>query len=528
MMKGNKAPAEEPAPEQPPPAQTTPAKPNAPIKLDGFTEPMFGGFGAKAAEPLSQGGFATAKTPLPSKGGKSSRFASMFKKDDAPPAPAPESPVPQPQQTMQEAGHGLNEDKAGFERILQMLGGANIGQPQAPSAFAGPTASAGPSEPASPQIRGPVAGAKQKSRFFDAAPKSPSQVQSPQSRFQSPRAQTGSNARPASRNMAEDPSGFFGLSMSQKPARDSPGLPFPPSNVVSPEPSQSSNGNRDSHPPQHRPSEPNASGPPSRGPNTPDAGIQNLLAAQRAQRPQAANKDSEFLLGLLQGQGGRPASQQARPQQDFNLWVGQPPEPHAPKPRAPPPPGLIDDQLLRNAPPEMSRHDQPMMAGQDPSRRSSQRVPTGPPPGFDEHLFIQQQMQQRRNFGEMPQPPQQQQPPNRRMGGGGHPSLSGMPGMPPQQQPPFPPDFPFIQSPPGPPQGPPGFAPSMRHPQGFPSGPNVFQGQQQREPPGFASMMQNPMSPPAPPPGFGAPPPGMPPGLMGMRSPPFDGMGQGR
>jgi hypothetical protein len=108
--------------------------------------------------------------------------------------------------------------------------------------------------------------------------------------------------------------------------------------------------------------------------------------------------------------------------------------------------------------------------------------------------------------------------------------MSGM--MPPQQQqqqPQFPPDFPFMQSPPlqhqGPPQGgpPPGFAPNMRHPQGFANVPNIFQAQQQREPPGFAGMMQNPMSPPVPPPGFGAP---MPPGLMGMR-PPQDGVPAG-
>jgi hypothetical protein len=523
MMKGNKALVEEVAPVQPPPVQTTPAKQGASMKLDGFSEPMFGGFGGKSTEaPLESVVNTTKAAPTPSKA-KSSRFASVFKKDEAPPAPVHESPAPQ--QPMLEAGQGLNEDKAGFQRILQMLGGANIGSPQEAAA------PGGPSEPASPQVRGPAGGAKQKSRFFDSIPQSPD-VNSPQSRFQSPRVQPGNNIPPANRNMVDDPNGFFGLPMPQKGSQES-ALPFPPSNVVSPEPAQPSNGQRDSYPPQHRPNEPNVSappsrGPPSRGPATPDVGIQNLLAAQRAQRPHAPNKDSEFLLGLLQGQGPRPASQQARPHQDFNLWVGQPPEPHAPKPRAPPPPGLIDDQLLRNAPPEMSRPDQSTMPGQDLGRRTSQRAPPGAPPGFDEHaMFMQQHMQQRRNFPEGPQQPQQP-PPNRRMPG--HPSMSGM--MPPQQQqqqPQFPPDFPFMQSPPlqhqGPPQGgpPPGFAPNMRHPQGFANVPNIFQAQQQREPPGFAGMMQNPMSPPVPPPGFGAP---MPPGLMGMRSPP-DGLPAG-
>lgn len=521
MMKGNKAPTEETAPSQPPPAQTTPAKQSASVKLDGFSDSMFGGFGAKPADTSLEGSNGGAKAaPTPVKSNKSSRFASVFKKDDAPPVPVQEAPVQQ--QPMPEAGLNLTEDKAGFQRILQMLGGANINSPQEPS---GPGI---PSEPASPQVRGP-AGPKQKSRFFDSAPKSPSQVNSPQSRFQSPRAQPGKSLPAVNRGMVDDPSGFFGLNSTHKAQQESPALPFPPSNVVSPEPPAFPNGNRDSYPPQHRPSEPAASGPPSRGPPsrgaaTPDVGIQNLLAAQRAQRPQASNKDSEFLLGLLQGQGQRPASQQARPNQDFNLWVGQPPEPHAPKPRAPPPPGLIDDQLLRNAPPEMSRPDQPPMAGPDPGRRQSQRVPAGAPPGFDEHaMFMQQQMQQRRNFPEGPQQQMQQQPPlqNRRMPG--HPSMSGVPPQQ-QQQPQFPPDFPFMQSPPlphqGPPQGgpPPGFAPNMRHPQGFANVPNIFQAQQQREPPGFGGMMQNPMSPPGPPPGFGGGP--IPPGLMGMRSPP--------
>ena len=522
MMKGNKAPTEEPTPAaQPPPTQMTPAKQGAAMKLDGFSEPMFGGFGAKSTDaPLDGITGSTKAVPTPVKG-KSSRFASVFKKDDTPPVPVQETPAPQ--QPILEPGQGLNEDKAGFQRILQMLGGANIGgSPQEPAA------PGNASEPASPQIRGP-AGAKQKSRFFDSVPKSPGEVHSPQPRFQSPRVQPGGNMPPMNRGMTDDAASFFGLPAPQKAPQDSAALPFPPSNVVSPEPIQPSNGNRDSYPPpQHRPQDPTASGPPSRGPPsrgaaTPDVGIQNLLAAQRAQRSQAPNRDSEFLLGLLQGQGPRPASQQARPNQDFNLWVGQPPEPHAPTPRAPPPPGLIDDHLLRNAPPEMSRHDQQPMPNQDPGRRSTQRVPTGAPPGMDEHaMYMQQQMQQRRNFVDGPQ--QQQPPPNRRMGG--HPSMSGMP---PQQQPQFPPDFPFLQSPPlqhqGPPPGgpPPGFAPNMRHPQGFANGPNIFQAQQQREPPGFGGMMPNPMSPPVPPPGFGAP---MPPGLMGMRSPP-DGVPAG-
>ena len=203
MMKGNKAPTEDPAPAaQPPPTQMTPAKQGAAMKLDGFSEPMFGGFGAKSTDAPLEGISASTKTaPTPVKG-KSSRFASVFKKDDAPPVPVQESPAPQ-QPILEAAGQGQNEDKAGFQRILQMLGGANIGSPQEPSA------PGNLSEPASPQIRGP-AGAKQKSRFFDSAPKSP--VHSPQPRFQSP----GGNMPPINRGMTDDAASFFGLPAPQK------------------------------------------------------------------------------------------------------------------------------------------------------------------------------------------------------------------------------------------------------------------------------------------------------------------------
>jgi hypothetical protein len=188
MMKGgNKAPAEEvaPTPPPPPPVQSTTAKQVASMKLDNFSEPMFGGLGSKATDAPLESIVPTAKAAATPSKTKSSRFASVFKKDEAPPAPVQEASVQQ--QPMLEMGQGLNEDRAGFQRILQMLGGANIGSSQESAAATG-----GPSEPASPQVRGPVAGAKQKSRFFDSVPKSPD-VNSPQSRFQSPRVQPGNN-----------------------------------------------------------------------------------------------------------------------------------------------------------------------------------------------------------------------------------------------------------------------------------------------------------------------------------------------
>lgn len=504
MMKGNKQPTEEPPPPAEAPPPPAPAEPAAqtpkPIKFDSLSDSSFG---------IVSPGPAAEGLPKPAAAkGKSSRFASMFKKEEPAPAPAPvveETPV---QQVANKAAESASDDKAGFQRILQMLGGTNLGQPQMPSQ---------PSEPSSPQPRMTGNGTVKKSRFFDSVPKSPERMQSPQTGFQPQFADRGNGFPPTNRGMSEEPGDMFGLNPRDRQSREMPARSQPSSSLVSPEPLPPSNGNRDSFPPQNRPSDYGIEHPPSRGAATPDVSIQNLLANQRAQRPMASNKDSEFLLGLLNGQ--RPPSQQTRPDNNFNLWVGQPPETHAPKPRAPPPPGLIDETLLRNAPQDMPRQEPPMHnQGLDmPNRRTSQRVP---PPGFDEQhaIFMQQQMREQQQRRQLAEAQHQQPPANRRMSG--HPNFPNMPSQQHQQQPQFPPDFPFMQSPPGGHQQgpPPGFPSNMRHPQGLQGMPNIFQ-QPQREPPGFNGMGPNAMSPPAPP-GFGqGPPPGMPPGLMGMRGP---------
>ena len=544
-MSGKKTQVEAPAPEpEPAPAPATKEK-SAPaaLKLEGINDRPFGGWGeAKPAVSTPEAAPAPAKTGTVK--GKGSRFASMFKESqpkEEPPPPPPETGV---QKAANNIANGAAEDEAGFKRILQMLGNTNVSQPAGM-----------PDGPASPQPKPNANGSmKQKSRFtgfFDqgAGAKSPERIQSPPEHT-APRHLEEIFSQ--SRGMPQEGGGMFGGAPQEQRASDH-GRPQH-HGLTSPEPPPGLNGGN------QRPQSGRMNDifldqqPPSRGAATPDVNIQNLLAAQRAQRPQGQDKNSEFLLNLLQTKGSsRPPSQQARPD-NFPLWLDQPPnqmpEPHAPKPRVPPPPGLFEDQLLRNAPPEAQQQQQ-MHGNEMPQRRRSQRTAPGMPPGFydEQSMFMQQQQQQaqqqRRNFAD--QPPQPQPGPGRRMSG--HPSLPQMsipppPGMAgPQQQfgggggaggpPPPPPEFLQSATGAGPP---PGFNPHMaRHPPGLGSVPNMFQqqggggGGRGEPPPGFGGAgMQSP--PGMAPPGFfgGGGGPGVPPGFgMGGQGVQGQGMAVG-
>ncbi|KAF2488090.1 hypothetical protein BDY17DRAFT_23647 [Neohortaea acidophila] len=525
-MSGKKATAETPEPAAravtPPPKEVEPTNPMTTLKLEGVADKPFGSWGEGKSSQDSSSKPSAMK-------GKPSRFASMFKvaspKDDEtfadPPPPATAPPI------------NSAEDAAGFQRILQMLGGTGIAQAPAPET------------PSSPPGRSTSGGSKQRSRFtgfFDQTPKSPERMQSPPEEvFHRNQVEMLRD----SRNSVEDSRNMFVATLPDSRNDERVRRDQVPSNAISPEPPM--NGSRE-HGHSGRMNDIFLDGqqkPPSRGPATPDINIQNLLAAQRAQKSQAQDKNSQFLLNLLQEKGSHSASHQAQQQQaqqarqdGFPLWLDQPPnvpqEPHAPKPRgAPPPPGFIDEQLLRSGHGDRSRQEQPAM----PEQRSSQRAP----PGFydEQALYFQQQQQQqqqRRNFAEQPQQHPQQQGP----GGPGHTRrMSGHP-MPPQMHMPpmhqFPPQGPppdFLQSPQGPPgpggqPPPPGFNPQFaRHPPGFHGPPGMFQQPPPPQPPpqqrgDFPGGMVSP--PPNVPPGFYAGPPGMhhpppPPGFMGMRNP---------
>ncbi|QIW99139.1 hypothetical protein AMS68_004657 [Peltaster fructicola] len=423
------------------------AKPKEALKLEGIVDKPFGGFGIKSPEPVEQG------MPKPTAArGKASRFASMFKKDDSPvelPA-TPEAPaVP----AMSGINLANNDDKEGFQRILQMLG-KPASEPAATI------------EPKSPS-KG-ANGARQRSRFFDATPKSPEGPQPP--------LPLQANNLPNERahvRQDSDAQNQYAHSIS----------PYPQHFEAL---QHRSNADESRH--GDRPHD-----LPKGGTSTPENNIQNLLASQRAQRPAAStNKDTQFLLGLLQGHSARPPSQVSRQESDFPLWVSPQPEPHAPKPRAAPPSGHIDEHLLRH-----------VAAGQGNPNDIDRRQPTRPPPGFDEQsILLQQQFQQR-------PPPQGFDPSQIRRSNG------QLPNMPPhlhQQMPPQgPTELPFM--PPGPP---PGFGMHMHAPQGFPNMPGMFpnqNGPRQQVPAGFPPNMTPGST--GPPPGFGRamPPPG-PPGLM--------------
>ncbi|KAI7087767.1 hypothetical protein KC356_g3880 [Hortaea werneckii] len=538
--------APEPSPADPPmeSKEIVPPKPTtAPLKLDPVVAAPFGGLNSFGRPEGSAEGAQTPAKTSTAKSGKTSRFMPMFKKEE----PREEIAAPVEPQTSGPAANGSAEDKEGFQRILQMLGGANISQAGTPNE---------PSSPASRHVSNGTA--KRQSRFtgfFDQTPKSPERLQSPpQGPSQGPPRGMDSEMLQTGGVLSADPAGMFGGRLPDQRHQAEPLRPPPPPGMASPEPTSSSSIGRG---PQSRPQSGRLQDlflekPPSRGTaSTPDLNLQNLLASQRHQRPQGPDKNSEFLLNLLQTKGSsRPPSQTARPDSNFPLWLDQPPsmpETHAPKPgRAPPPPGLFEDQLLRNHQQEPSRQEQPRVPmNEGPERRPAQRIP---PPGFydQQELFMQQQQQQqqqqqRRHFTEPPQF-MQQGGPGRRMSG--HPNLPQMQ-IPAQQQgpPPFPPHAgEYLTSPTGPGQGPPpGFNPHMpRHPPGFANIPNIFSAPQPqppppnqqlpRDPPGFSNVGAGPgsmASPPNAPPGFFGGPQGMaPPGFMPLRSPP-EGMPAG-
>ncbi|KAK4494618.1 hypothetical protein PRZ48_013974 [Zasmidium cellare] len=533
---------EEPVETAPEPA-TAPAEPKptvAPLKLDGFESGIFGGWGVGNA---SAGGSQGATTPgatgsIKASTGKpkASRFASMFKPaaEETPPTPAEEPNAPQPAN-----GHAAKttaEDQEGFNRVLQMLGSAKLGQPTPPQAEQTPASPPPAIKTSGMNGTGP---AKPKSRFTDMfAQKSPERLQSPQQGgVQLGDSVFGSEANgPAS----------FGARMPERQASEQQ-LPRTqaPQSAMSPEPSGIPfNAMREQRPASGRMNDLAMFDPPSRNAASPDVNIQNLLAQNR-QRQHGSNNESQQLLNLLRKDtsSSRPPSQQALPMHggldQMHHWLDNqqrpqvPAEPHAPKPRVPQqPPGLFEEQLMRNYPTEQQHRQEPLQMPpgmQEPQRRSS-RVPPG---FFDEqqNIFLQQrqqhqQQQMRQQFADGP-PPQQQVP-----GAGRRPSAH--PNLPPMQIPQgqqFPPsEYHQLTSPVGA-QGPPppGFNPHMpRHPPGF-HNINIFQQPQQREPPppGFGGLQ----SPPAnAPPGFFGPqgvPPGFPMQAQQMRSP-TDGLPPGR
>ncbi|KAF2771515.1 hypothetical protein EJ03DRAFT_325554 [Teratosphaeria nubilosa] len=539
----NKQSVEEPealTAEPSPPKEVAPAKAVAPLRLDGILDRPFGSLGDMATRKGSTPDAAVTPGKSTVKS-KQSRFMPMFKKDE----PKEDSPAAEPAPPPGMAGlfaEESTEDKEGFQRILQMLGSANLPQappPQVPQSTPASLPAQGaiaPVEPSSPHARQVSNGGKPKSRFtgfFDQAAKSPERVVSPQSGNEGPFRSMTSSGMLAGLSDHES-SGAFSGQLPESRASQQPSRAQGPPNAISPDPMTSSALLRERERDQSRPQSSRLNDvfleqPPSRNAATPDINIQNLLASQRQQRPQAQDKqNSQFLLDLMKG-SSRPTPQQARPEPNFPLWVADPPnvaETHAPKPRAPPPPGFLDENLLRSHQPDASgsHQHQQILNEEMLGRRQSQRAPPGL---FDEQQFFMQQQaqaqQQRRNITE----PAYAQPRSR---------IAGHPGLPPMQipqqgpgpQPPYPPEF--LASPGAHQQAPPpGFNASMpRHPQGMHGETRIFMPPQQPQqlqrdlPPYLLQQQLGPSQQP----GFYNQ--GPPPGFNQMRSPTEGGLPYGR
>lgn len=463
------------------PVKSTPAhsKPQTPLVADapGFDK-LFGSWGEtkRIESPVET---RTTKTPALGKG-KSSRFASMF-------APKEETrPVPE---EIEPALTGSNEDKEGFARILAMLGNTSrsgVASPAKEQNGRGPPPGPPPGFGPPPSTQDALAA------MFDKAPKS----------TQSPRPQSN-----------------FGPDSFMPPPP--PQFSRPSSNVASPNPAAMRNDHGAAQLPQHMQSI-FLEQTPRNGP-TPDS-----FNAQNSRKPNSLNKDSEFLLNLIQAKNANRGPPPPRPQNEpdnFQLFLDQPPKMQtaAPKPRLPRPTESIEEQLFPGGQhPQLIDHGRPRA-----------------PPGFieDPSIVVQQAQRSYPNG-----PPQQRRQSSAQQGPNAGPGA-------PQD---FPPNFQFMTGPPPPGSGermpppPPGFNPNTRQPPGFANFPNMFQQPNAQLPPQQGPGLQGPPPgfPPGmpPPPGFGAqgpPPPGFfggpnhglgappgfgPPGMMmmpggGVRSP---------
>jgi hypothetical protein len=463
---------------------------------------LFGNWGRDKAVDINAAETISAK-PKPD---KKSRFMTMFAKPDEavapaqPQAPMPASPPPPP--LMMEG----NADKEGFQRILQMLGGVNIGG--APVAQASPPA----------HTNGMRQGGGVSLDFHQQTPPPEPQHTRP------PRTMEQQNIL---ENILSQRSSVPDSRVSQQSRFNS----MSPENALH----EQFRHPRGEAPILEEHFHQQIQQPPSRNANGPDANLAALLsgrAREESQRDQATKqRERDFLLTLMQ----QPS--RATPPQGLPAFFDQPRQQTQgpPKGRPGPPPGFMEDPRMFNNENEIMRlnaerreqelrqqHSMQQQQQQEAMRAKNARLPMGFPGHDDAILGVQ-----RRNTGDS-RPmtnmgiPSQPVPDMAFMGG------RGQPGMPPTPQERAniapPPGFgggPMRQPPglngPNPQQQmglggpsfsagntplghPPGFAPpgAMRG-MGFPGGPggNGMQGPPQGPPQGYF------------PPGYGPPMPGM-------------------
>ncbi|KAK4998315.1 hypothetical protein LTR66_002432 [Elasticomyces elasticus] len=337
---------------------TTPLVPERGAGFSGL-----GGWGVPQATEAESAPPGPLPKPSATKG-KPSRFANFFApKEETAASPSTNMSllagldVQSP--GLVQAKNGSSEDKEGFARILQMLGGS--------------------SSSISPN---PVASANGSGGFADLLASKPSDAPPPTfSSFGNPGPE-----KPMSQLLAGPELSLFDQVLMTQP--------MPSGKSVG----RGEGSGRKEDIPERTYSQPERSiflDPPpstSRGGPTPDMNVQHLIA----QRPTSLSRDSDaqsqFLLNLIQTKNAsRPPSQARQVEQDsnFQIFMDQPPKlsvtTQAPKPRAPaPPPGFYEEQLFRGG-----QHPDVQMS---PER---QQPPRRPPPGFFDDPSIAAQHQQR-------------------------------------------------------------------------------------------------------------------------------------
>ncbi|KAJ9628049.1 hypothetical protein H2203_003271 [Taxawa tesnikishii (nom. ined.)] len=326
------------------------AKASSTTKTEGGLDKLFGSSWGEpkrsesVVEPLTQ-------TPKAAPGkGKSSRFASLFAPKDVQQQAFNEPASPPTLPTM---GNGSSEDKEAFQNILLKLKNSSL-TPQTNMAH-GLFSPVG--EESNPLGFGAPLPEQKRDQSYPQSPQDPLR-----GLFGQKPGSGQPNTRPESGMLPPQPT-------SMEPFRHNSNVT---SNAVSPEPLSANFPGlqpSESRAPQNVRS-PFAGERPAT--HTPESlNIQNLIAnQQQTQKPGGLNESSQFLLDLIKKQSGaRPPSHQrqgglAGEPDNFQLFLDQPPNAgkpqgptgpvqahsqahtHAPKPRAPGPPGFLEDQFL--------------------------------------------------------------------------------------------------------------------------------------------------------------------------------------
>ncbi|KAF1965241.1 hypothetical protein BU23DRAFT_33978 [Bimuria novae-zelandiae CBS 107.79] len=421
---------------QPASSQQPPKSAITPSALEPNLGPMFGkwntpGTETAAAEPL-------AAKPKPD---KKSRFMNMFTKPEEPVAAAP-PPAPAPASPGPPAADGA--DKEGFNRILQMLSGTNIGSTPAPQ-------SSGPTQ--TNEIR-PGGGI---SLDFHQTPPPP-EMQERRPPSQHVPSQSSVETRALLDSILANRPSVVESRPSQQPRFNS----MSPDNAHFEQfgpPRPESNRPMDESPYQQ---------PPSRNHNPQDPNLAALLNSRsQVNRDKGSSVDRDFLLNLMQ-QPSRATPPQLgnqnlprQPQESQNMSFYDQPR-QQPKGHGAPPPGFmsermdprmdaiyLENELMRQ---EQERRNQVRELQQQEAMRHKNR---GPPMGYpDTERDVMVSLQRRNTAGEIPRQLTNMGIPSQHVPD--LPYMSGrQPGMPPTPQ-----EGPNVRPPPG-------FPGPMRQPPGL-------------------------------------------------------------